>query len=215
MSTETWSMTELLRAYVLEHSPTEDQFLKDLKDAAIALDIPQIWISPEQAVLMRIVLRLSGARDVVEVGTLGGYSAINMARALPGQGRLKTIEIDPKHAAFAEEWIKRSDVAGKIEVRLGAAAEVLEGMAPDSADAMFIDADKEGYPLYLEHAARLLRSGGILMVDNAFRGGAVLEESGEPDVRAIQQCNNAIAASADFEAVIVPIGDGLWLGVRE
>ncbi len=215
MSSETWTLPEALRAYVVDHSPREDAFLKNLKDAAMAADIPQIWIAPEQATLMQIVLRLSGARDVIEVGTLCGYSAIIMARALLADGLVKTIEINPKHADFAEEWIANSDVAKKVEVRLGPAADVLSGMAPNCADAIFIDADKESYPLYLEQATRLLRRGGILMVDNAFRGGGVVEESGDQQVRAIQQCNDAIAAGDDFQAVIVPIADGLWLGVKE
>ncbi|MFG0252823.1 MAG: O-methyltransferase [Phycisphaerales bacterium JB038] len=215
MSSETWTMEEALRSYLIERSPREDAFLKDLKDAALAADIPGIWISPEQAALMRIILHLSGARRVVEVGTLCGYGAINMARGLPDDGLVKTIEVNPKHADFAEEWIARSDVAGKIEVRLGLAAEVLGGMAPESADAIFIDADKESYPLYLEEARRLLRPGGIVMADNAFMGGRVLEESGDADVLGMQQCNDALGHAPDFEAVIVPIGDGMWLGVKE
>jgi predicted O-methyltransferase YrrM len=98
--------------YIAEHTTAEDAFLKQLKEAAAAAGIPAIWIAPEQASFMRILLKVAKARDVVEVGTLAGYSAISMARALPPEGRVRTIEIAPMHADFAEQWVARSDVAG-------------------------------------------------------------------------------------------------------
>src|SRR5436190_19655211 len=105
--------------YVASHTVREDDFLKSLKRAAAEAGIPPIAISPAQASLMQILLKATGAKNVVEVGTLGGYSAIWMARALPKDGRVRTLEISQKHAEFARSWIAKSDVAGKIEVLVG------------------------------------------------------------------------------------------------
>ena len=154
--------------YIAERTTREDAFLADLRRAAETEGIPSIWIAPEQASFMQILLRLSRARDVVEVGTLAGYSAIAMARALPPEGRVRTIELEPKHADFAERWIARSDVAGRVTVHRGRGADVLAGFANDSADAAFLDADKGSYPIYLKESLRIVRRGGLVMVDNAF-----------------------------------------------
>ncbi len=145
MSSESMPVNTQHFDYLAERTRREDELLGDLKRAAAEAGLPQIWISPEQASFMQILLRLCGAREVVEVGTLGGYSAIWMARALPVGGRVRTIELEPAHADFAEAWIARSDVAEKIEVHRGDGRTVLPGFADDSADACFIDADKEGY----------------------------------------------------------------------
>src|SRR5216684_6114306 len=128
--------------YLAERTEREDELLRSLKQAATAAGIPPIWIAPEQASFMQILLRAARARDVVEIGTLAGYSAISMARALPAGGRVRTIEIEQDRAEFARQWIARSDVADRIEVILGAGADVLRGFASDSADAAFLDADK-------------------------------------------------------------------------
>src|SRR5262245_7822397 len=136
--------------YLAERTAPEDPFLKELKQAATAAGIPSIWIAPEQASFMQILLRAARAHEVVEVGTLAGYSAIAMARALPAGGRVRTIELETKHADFAERWIAKSDVAGKVQVHRGAGMAVLPHFAAASADAAFLDADKPSYPGYLK-----------------------------------------------------------------
>ncbi|MHC4606538.1 MAG: O-methyltransferase [Planctomycetota bacterium] len=184
--------------YVAEHTAPEDDFLRALKKAAAEAGIPSIGISPEQASFMQIVLKLRGAKDVVEVGTLGGYSAIAMARALPPDGRVRTLEIEPKHAAFAEEWIAKSDVAGRIEVICGDARKTMPSLETASADAIFLDADKPSYA-----------------ADNAFAFGHLFEEGKrEPEVLAIRAFNDLVAASPDLHGIIVPVGDGCWLAVK-
>jgi caffeoyl-CoA O-methyltransferase len=201
--------------YVAEHTTPEDDFLKQLKQAALAAGIPAIWVSPEQASFMRILLRLSRARDVVEVGTLAGYSAISMARALPEGGQVRTIELDPKHAEFAERWAARSDVAARVRVFRGAGMDVLPGFAADSADAAFLDADKASYSKYLVECLRIVRRGGLVMVDNAFAFGQLLDPSyTDREVPAVRAFNEHMAKVRELESVIVPIGDGLWVGVR-
>jgi predicted O-methyltransferase YrrM len=201
--------------YIAAHTAAEDEFLRDLKRAATAEGIPSIWISPEQASFVQILLRLAGARDVVEVGTLAGYSAIVMARALRAGGRVVTIEIDTKRADFARRWIARSDVADRIEVRVGPGAEVLPTLAERSADVLFLDADKASYPLYLSQGLRVLRERGLVLVDNAFAFGELFAESPrDREVGAIRAFNEHMTQVRDLHSVIVPIGDGLWVGVR-
>jgi predicted O-methyltransferase YrrM len=201
--------------YIAARTPAEDEFLRDLKRAAVAADIPSIWIAPEQASFMQILLRLARAREVVEVGTLAGYSAIAMARALPDDGRVRTIELERKHADFAERWVAKSDVAGRVVVHRGAGMDVLPGFAADSADAAFLDADKSSYPKYLAECLRIVRPGGLIMVDNAFAFGELFAEApSDREVAAVRAFNDHMAKVAALQSVIVPLGDGLWVGVR-
>lgn len=201
--------------YIADRTPAEDEFLRDLKRAAVAAGIPSIWIAPEQASFMQILLRLARAREVVEVGTLAGYSAIAMARALPDDGRVRTIELEKKHADFAERWVAKSDVAGRVVVHRGPGMDVLPGFATDSADAAFLDADKASYPKYLTECLRIVRRGGLIMVDNAFAFGELFAETpSDREVGAVRAFNDHMAKVADLQSVIVPLGDGLWVGVR-
>lgn len=216
MSASPAVVTEAHLDYVAERTRGDDAFLVELKEAALEADIPEIWVSPAQASFMQILLKLSRAREVIEVGTLAGYSAIQMARALPPGGRVRTIELEKKHADFAEAWIARSDVADRIEVHRGAGAEVLARFAADSADASFIDADKANYPTYLRESLRVVRRGGLVMADNAFAFGQLLDEHPtDSGVEAIRRFNDLVAGVRELHAVIAPVGDGLWVGVRE
>lgn len=200
--------------YVAERTAREDDFLRELKAAATAAGMPPIWIAPEQASLMQILLRAARARDVVEIGTLAGYSAISMARALPEDGKVRTIELDPARVTFARGWAARSDVAGKVEVLQGAGVDVLATFADRSADAAFLDADKPSYPLYLKECLRIVRPGGLVMADNAFAFGRLFDEGADSDVQAVRAFNDLVAKTRELQSVIVPIGDGLWVGVR-
>lgn len=206
-------------AYIAARTRPRDPFLIELQAAASAADIPAIWIAPEQASFLQILLKAAGAKRVVEVGTLAGYSAIAMARALPSAaqgGRLATIELDRRHADFAQDWIGRSDVADRVQVHRGAGADVLATFEADSFDAAFLDADKRGYPVYLEHCLRIVRPGGLILVDNAFAFGQLLDEHPtDPEVEAVRAFNDRMAGTSGLHGVIVPIGDGLWVAVRE
>ena len=200
--------------YIRAHTQPEDRLLVELKQAARKAGIPPIWIAPEQASLMQVLLRLAEVKRVVEVGTLAGYSAIAMARALPPNGRVDTIELSTKHADFARAWIARSDVAEKIEVHVGPGLAVLPRFASGCADAIFLDADKTNYPHYLEEALRIVRRGGMVLVDNAFAFGQLLDEQPtDREVGAIRAFNELMARCERLEKVIVPIGDGLWVAV--
>lgn len=213
MSAESSLVTSAHFAYVAERTRRDDAFLDELKHAAEAAGIPKIWVSPEQASFMRILLQLIGARRVLEVGTLAGYSAITMARALPQDGEVVSLEISDEYAKFAADQIARSDVAGRVRIIVGDARSTIADLQDAPFDAAFLDADKSGYPIYLEHAHRLLRPGGLLMVDNAFAFGQLLvADPQDPEVPAVRAFNDQLAADARFESVIVPVGDGLWVG---
>ena len=202
-------------AYVADHAQPEGEFLQSLKSAAGEAGIPEICIAPEQVAFLSVLLKLSRAQQVVEVGTLAGYSAIGMARALPPGGRVHTIEFNPKHAAFAREWIAKSDVAERIEVLEGRGDEHLPNFAAASIDAVFLDADKSGYPQYLREAMRFLKPGGLVMADNAFAFGQLLDPNPtDREVQAVRDFNDHVPTVPGLEAVIVPIGDGLWVGIK-
>lgn len=216
MSTTSSIVTPEHFDYIAAHTRGDDAFLLDLKRAATTAGIPAISIAPEQASYMQVILKLAKARQVVEVGTLAGYSAIVMARALPLDGRVRTIELSEKHADFAERWIAKSDVAERVSVHRGPGAEVLATFATDSADAAFIDADKSSYPGYLRECMRIVRKGGLVMVDNAFAFGELLSEHPtDREVPAVRAFNEIMSKTAGLHGVIVPIGDGLWVSVNE
>jgi predicted O-methyltransferase YrrM len=215
MSEQSSRVTDQHFRYIAERTTPEDPFLKDLKRAATAEGIPSIWIAPEQASFMQVLLQAARAREVVEVGTLAGYSAITMARALPKDGRVRTIEMEAKHADFAERWVAKSDVAGRVQVHRGKGMDVLPGFAADSADAAFLDADKASYPKYLTECLRIVRRGGLIMVDNAFAFGELFATTpSDREVGAIRAFNDLMAKTPALQSVIVPIGDGLWVGVK-
>ena len=215
MSTESTRVTDAHFRYLAERTTQEDAFLRDLRVTAAKAGIPPIHIAAEQAAFMGILLRLARARHVVEVGTLAGYSAIAMARALPADGRVLTIEINPAHAAFAKEWVKKSDVAGKVAVHLGSGKDVLKTIPDGTADACFLDADKGSYKLYLDESMRILRPGGLVMADNAFAFGQLLDENPtDSDVPAVRAFNDHVPTVKGLKSVIIPLGDGLWVGVR-
>jgi predicted O-methyltransferase YrrM len=216
MSEEPTIVTEALARYVAAHTRGDDAFLTALKSAARAAGFPPIWLAPEQASFLAIVLGLAGARSVIEIGTLAGYSAITMARALPVDGRVDTIEIDARRAAFAREWIARSDVAGKVVVHHGSGAAILPRIAAGSVDACLLDADKASYPAYLAECLRIVRPRGLILADNAFAFGQLLHEhTRDPDVLAMRAFNERMASTPGLRSVIVPLGDGLWLGIKE
>lgn len=212
MSAEPSPLTVAHHHYIRAHVPEEDPFLARLRAAAIEARIPPIWIAHEQAHFLCVLLRLIGAKRVIEVGTLAGYSAIALARGLPVDGRLDTIEISPRHADFAEKWIASSEVAGRVHVHRGAGADVLAGFPADSADAMFLDADKGSYPLYLEAALRIVRKGGLILADNALAFGQLLDPAPKDrEVPAVRAFNDLVANDSRVEGAIVPLGDGVWV----
>ncbi len=192
----------------------EDETLVALREEADRTGLPPISISPDEGRLLQVLLRAIGARRVLEVGTLGGYSAIWMARALPPDGRLLTLEIEPKHAEFARRYLTQAGVADRVEVRVGRALELLPALDGERFDAMFLDADKEPLPTYFDWALRLLRPGGLLVADNALWGGRVLDGRVDDEAtRGVREFNRRLATDPRVTGIVVPTHDGVGIGV--
>ncbi|SBT90405.1 Predicted O-methyltransferase YrrM [Streptomyces sp. DI166] len=172
--------------YFTAHLAQDDEALRAALRDSDAAGLPQIAVSPTQGKLLRMLAELQGARTALEIGTLGGYSTIWLARALPADGRLVSLEYDPKHAEVAVRNIARAGLDKVVEVRVGAALDLLPGLAdenPAPFDVVFIDADKANNPHYLEWALRLTSAGSLIVVDNVVRGGRVADADADaPDV---------------------------------
>lgn len=194
----------------------EEPLMEELRAALDERGFPLIQVPARTGLLLRVLVAATGARRILEIGTLGGYSALWMGAELPPDGRLLTLEKEPEHAALARDFVARAGLADRVEVREGVAAELLPDVGPDGAfDLVFLDADKESYTGYLEHARRLLRPGGLLVADNAFWQGRVLDDAPDDEAtRGIVAFDRALAEASDFMATIVPVGDGVVVGVK-
>lgn len=173
--------------YICETIPHNDAALDAVAKANAAAGLPAIDVSAPQGKLLDVLALAVGAKRVLEIGTLGGYSTIWMARALPADGQVVTLEFSPKHAEVARKNLDAAGVGGKVEIRIGAAAESLEKMAAEGVapfDLIFIDADKKNNPVYVQWALKLARKGTVIIVDNVIRSGGVLDaKTDDADVR--------------------------------
>lgn len=171
----------------------------------------QMLIGPWEAAFLQALVRLSGARRVLEVGTFTGYSALAMAEALPADGNLVTCDIDPETSAIANAFFKRSEQAHRIELRLGPALETIGRLSSETVlDLVFLDADKENYVNYYEAVLPRLKPGGLIIADNVLWSGRVLKPEAVTD-HAIVRFNAHVRADARVECVMVPIRDGVSL----
>ena len=192
----------------------EDAALLALREEADRLGLPPTAIAPETGRLLQVLLAAVGARSVLEVGTLGGCSAIWIARALPPEGRLLTLELDPRHAAFARRHLELAGLGDRVEVRVGRALDLLPALDGVCFDAVFLDADREPLPIYLEWALRLVRPGGLVVADHALRGGRVLDPAADdPATLGVREFNRRLASDPRLTATLVAAGDGVAVGV--
>jgi len=177
-----------------------------LRDSAAA-GLPAIQVSPAQGKLLHLLARIHQARTILEIGTLGGYSTIWLARALPAGGRLVTLEADPKHAGVARANIARAGLANVVELRLGQAQATLPKLAAEGRgpfDLIFIDADKPSYPDYFAWALKLSRPGTLIIADNVVRKGAVVDAaSDDPNVQGMRRFNEVLAAEPRVSATAI------------
>src|SRR5918995_526978 len=186
--------------------PSDDVLEAALRDSRRG-GLPEINVSPNQGRLLRLLTEIAGARRVLEIGTLGGYSAIHFARALPDDGELISLEIDEHHADVARTNLERAGLSGIVEVRVGDAHELLAALIEDGEgpfDLVFIDADKGGYPDYLEASLRLVRPGSLILGDNTIRGGTVLDPR-EGTARATREFNRLVAEDPRLYGVVLPL----------
>jgi len=205
---------EQLLAYAEQLFCDEDAALQEIRALHQREQLPAIAVSAEEGKLLHVLLRAARVRRVLEIGTLGGYSGAWIARALPPGGRLVTLEANPRHAAAARRAFALAGVADRVELREGAALDVLPQLEP-GYDAVFVDADKPPLERYYEHAMRLLRAGGLLLCDNAFFHARVLDAADrKPDVEGVRAFNRLAADDPRLIATIVPVRDGLLVGVK-
>ena len=217
MSTQINLDDELL-AYISSVSVREPEVLARLREETSTLEMARMQIGPEQGQFMALLLRLMGAKRYLEVGTFTGYSALVCALAMPDDSELVALDISDEWTAIARRYWEEAGVAERIHLRLGDAVITLQSLLPEEAgsyDFVFIDADKTGYQSYINYAYELLRSGGVLALDNVLWGGAVIDKNdNEEDTVAIRKVNEAMLKDERFDISMVPIGDGLTLAQK-
>jgi predicted O-methyltransferase YrrM len=195
MTQEIWTaVDQYINDLFVGHDPT----LSAALDSSTAAGLPPIQVSPNQGKLLHLIARIQGARNILEIGTLGGYSTIWLARALPAGGSVITLEADPKHADVARSNFARAGLTAVVELRLGAALETLLQIAAEQRgpfDLVFIDADKATMPEYFDWALKLSRPGSVIIADNVVRDGAVIDAaSPDPDIQGVRRFNEILAA---------------------
>jgi predicted O-methyltransferase YrrM len=197
--------------------PPDEALARGLEDAEAA-GLPPINVSPNEGKLLYLIARIARAARILEIGTLGGYSTTWLARALPPEGRLVTLELEPRHAEVARANLARAGVADRVDIRVGPASASLHALVERHEppfDLVFIDADKEGYVEYLDLSLRLVRPGSLILADNTLR--RVFEDPSDPGVQGIKAFNERIAADPGLDSLILPIIrghlDGLSLSI--
>jgi predicted O-methyltransferase YrrM len=204
MSQELWTAVD---RYITDHLVPPDATLDAALQASLDAGLPAISVAPNQGKLLMLLAQINGARRILELGTLGGYSTLWMARALPADGTIITLEFDPKHADVARQNFARAGVSHQIELRVGRALDTLpqlhsEGRGP--FDLIFIDADKANIPHYFTWALRFSRRGTVIIVDNVVRDGAVIDAtSTDPSVIGVRRFNELLAAETRVNATAI------------
>jgi predicted O-methyltransferase YrrM len=204
MPQELWTAVDgYITGSLLSADPALDAALR----RSAAAGLPQIHVSPNQGKLLQLLAQSLGARKILEIGTLGAYSTIWLARALPKGGRLITLEYEPRHAEVARANIAEAGLQDTVEVRVGKAIDLLPRLVADGSgpfDFIFIDADKVGYPDYFAWALRLSRRGSVIIADNVVRNGAVADgESADVSVQAVRRMNERVASEPRVSATAI------------
>jgi predicted O-methyltransferase YrrM len=201
---ERWTAAD---QYITELLVQQDPVLVSALKASDAAGLPTISVSPPQGKLLSLLVRVCRASRVLEIGTLGGYSTIWLARGLPADGHLTTLELSPAHAAVATANLERAGLTELVRVRVGAARDTLRQLAAEGVrpfDLVFIDADKTGYPEYLSLVMPLVRPGSMVIADNVVRDGAVADPaSTDANVLAVREYHAAVAANPRLSATVI------------
>lgn len=215
MTNKTLSLDDTLYRYVLEHSLREHPEQAALRNETARHPLANMEIAPEQGQFMALLVKLIGARNALEIGTFTGYSALSVALALPQDGHLLACDINREYTDIAMPYWTRAGVAHKIDLVIAPARETLDArLAAGEAgyyDFAFIDADKTGYDAYYERCLKLLRYGGLIMIDNALWNGAVARPSQDADTRALQALNDKLHTDQRIDYSLLPVADGIGL----
>ncbi|GAC1473099.1 MAG: O-methyltransferase [Chloroflexota bacterium] len=197
-----------LREYADSLFGGEDPLLSTMRREAEEQGIPTIQIPTDLARLLALLITVRGATRVLEVGTLFGYSSISMARALPPGGSIVTLEINESHAEAARRNFQRAGVADKVSVTVGPALQSLENLREQRFDFVFIDADKDSYPVYLDAVLGITAPGSVIVADNVWRSGSVLQTGADPSTQALAAFNKQLAAKTNLLSTVVPTRNG-------
>jgi predicted O-methyltransferase YrrM len=204
MTQEQWSAVD---EYIVKLLVQSDPALDAALAASNQAGLPAINVAPNQGKFLSLLANIQGAKNILEIGTLGGYSTIWLARALPADGRLVTLERDPKHAEVAQQNLARARLSELVSIRVGPALETLPQLAGEGLppfDFVFIDADKQSIPEYFEWALKLTRVGSVIVVDNVVRKGAVLDAATtDPNVQGVRRFNELLAKTSRVSATTV------------
>ena len=200
-----------IEQYCKDHSLDDTDLLKELSKITWETEeIPQMLCGSLVGGLLQMLIKISGAKRVLEIGMFTGYSTLKMAEALPTDGEIHSCELMEKHIVIAKSWFKKSDVNYKISIHKGEAEESLEEFRAGSFDMMFVDADKTGYPEYYRKGTMLLKKGGIAIFDNMLWSGSVLNPE-DDDAKALRETAELIKNDSRLEQLLLPVRDGLMI----
>jgi caffeoyl-CoA O-methyltransferase len=207
---------DTLSNYITELYAPEDEALRAAREESPKKGLPAIGIKPEEGRFLQLLARASGGRRALEIGTLGGYSGIWIARGLAPGGKLITLEKEPKHAEVARAHFAAAGVAGRVEIRVGEARDSLAGLTHhEPFDFVFIDADKTGYGAYFDWALEGVRVGGLIVAHNAFRNGEIINAgSTQADTIYMRSFNKRLAGEPRVISTIYPGGDGTLVAIK-
>ena len=219
MSSGILSYTSSLRQYVWQYGLREHPALKELRTETEKLPSSMMQICPEQGALMGNLIRLIAAKKTIEVGTYTGYSAMAVALALPDDGEVVACDVSEEWTSVAKKAWEKAGIANKIDLQLAPASNTLDALLAEgkegSFDFAFIDADKTNYQIYYELCLKLIRQGGVIVIDNVLWGGAVTDSNrNDADTEAIRELNQFIATDERVSISMIPVGDGLTVAVK-
>ncbi len=212
------ALTPELYAYLVEHRSDRDPLLAELAEETRQLGgVSVMQVAPEQGAFLTLLVRLTGARRLVEVGTFTGYSALCLAKGLPDGGRLLCCDVSEEWTSIGRRYWERAGLADKIDLEIAPAIETLQRLPREEIfDLAFIDADKPNYPAYFEEILTRLRPNGLIVFDNVLWSGNVVDPSATDDnTRALRALNDALAADTRIESVMLPVADGLTLARKK
>ena len=220
MRRKTIGLDDALYDYVVATSLRDDDILARLREETAGLEWGRMQIAPEQGQFMAMLTRLTHARKAIEVGVFTGYSGLSVARELPEDGRLVACDVSEEWTAIARRYWKEAGVDDRIDLFLAPATQTLDRLIAEGGagtyDIAFIDADKSNYDAYYERCLTLLRRGGLIMIDNVLWGGSVIDEADQSeDTRAIRALNAKVGRDDRVSCVILPVGDGLTLAMKQ
>ena len=220
MSRSTLKLTDSVYDYMLEHSLRESEACQLLREETAPMKMGMMQVSPEQGQFMAFLVRLTGTRRALEIGTFTGYSALCVAQALPSDGRLVCCDVSEEWTSVGQRYWQSAGVSDKIDLKIGPATETLQALREDGEegryDFAFIDADKENYLVYYENVLSLLRTGGVLLIDNVLWGGSVANPGkNDDDTNAIRTLNQHLHGDDRVLLSMLPVGDGLTLVMKQ